>query len=230
MIAKSKEKNKAIKLREKGLTYSEILKEIPVAKSTLSLWLREVGLSKGQKQTLTKKRLDAAKRGAMVMKQLRIDRVKKIKEDTKKDIESVSKRDLWLMGIMLYWAEGAKEKEGRNPGVGIDFGNSDPKMVNLFLKWLHEIIGRPWSDIHYVIYIHENSENRLSEVRKYWSKHTGRPINEFKSVFLKKHKIKTNRLNVGKDYFGLLRIKVRRSSDINRKVMGWVERINELTR
>jgi orotate phosphoribosyltransferase-like protein len=33
-------KNKAVSLRKQGKTYSEILKEIKVAKSTLSLWLR----------------------------------------------------------------------------------------------------------------------------------------------------------------------------------------------
>ncbi|MDD3728951.1 MAG: hypothetical protein PHH50_01355 [Candidatus Pacebacteria bacterium] len=55
MTQKIKEKEKAIKLRKKGLSYNDILKEIPVAKSTLSLWLRDVGLSKRQRQKLTEK-------------------------------------------------------------------------------------------------------------------------------------------------------------------------------
>ena len=59
MLAKLKEKQKAIKFRRKGLSYSEILKKIPVAKSTLSLWLRTVRLAKRQKQRLTEKRLAA---------------------------------------------------------------------------------------------------------------------------------------------------------------------------
>jgi len=49
MIFKFKEKEKAIKLRKRGFSYSEILREIPVAKSTLSLWLRSVGLAKKQR-------------------------------------------------------------------------------------------------------------------------------------------------------------------------------------
>ncbi len=40
----SGEKEKAIALRKQGKTYSEILAKIPVAKSTLSLWLHDVGL------------------------------------------------------------------------------------------------------------------------------------------------------------------------------------------
>jgi intein-encoded DNA endonuclease-like protein len=37
MLAKFKEKEVAIELRKQGYSYSEILKKIPVAKSTLSL-------------------------------------------------------------------------------------------------------------------------------------------------------------------------------------------------
>lgn len=230
MITKSEERKKAIKLRKKGHTYSEILREIPVAKSTLSLWLGQVGLSKKQKQNITKKKLDAAKRGAMAMKQLRIERVAKIRKETKKDIESISKRDLWLMGIMLYWAEGAKEKEGIRHGIGIDFGNSDPKMINLFLIWLNKIADVSYDDIYFTIYIHENSKNRLSFVRKYWAEHTKLPINKFQSVYFKKHNIKTVRKNIGDNYFGLLRVRVSKSSDLNRRIMGWVTRIDELTK
>ena len=50
-------KERAIKLRREGLSYSEILQKIPVAKSTLSLWLRSIGLSKKQVQRLTEKKL-----------------------------------------------------------------------------------------------------------------------------------------------------------------------------
>ena len=45
-MAKVSEKKKAIELRKQGLSYSEIRKIVTVAKSTLSLWLRSVGLAK----------------------------------------------------------------------------------------------------------------------------------------------------------------------------------------
>jgi transposase len=63
MAVKVKEKEIAIELRRQGYSYSEILKRVPVAKSTLSLWLRSLGLAKQQKQRLTEKRLAALKRG-----------------------------------------------------------------------------------------------------------------------------------------------------------------------
>lgn len=50
-------KEKAVSLRKQGKTYAEILKEIPVAKSTLSEWFRDVKLSKPQVQRLTLRKL-----------------------------------------------------------------------------------------------------------------------------------------------------------------------------
>ena len=46
------EKETAVALRKKGLSYNEILKRIPVAKSSLSLWLRDLPLTKDEKRIL----------------------------------------------------------------------------------------------------------------------------------------------------------------------------------
>ena len=60
-IRKIKEKEKAIILRKRGMTYSEILDVVSVAKSTLALWLQSVNLSKKQKQRITEKRLASSR-------------------------------------------------------------------------------------------------------------------------------------------------------------------------
>jgi len=73
MVRKSqKNYEKAIVLRRQCLSYREILNQIPVAKSTLSLWLQSVHLSVPQKQALTQKKLDAARRGAETKRRQRL--------------------------------------------------------------------------------------------------------------------------------------------------------------
>src|SRR3990172_10456311 len=106
-------KKKAIILRKKGLSYSEILKKVPVAKSTLSDWLHSVGLSKKQKQRLTEKKLASIRRGWEKVKKIRLDRTQNIFNKSKEDISKlkINKDSLFLMGLMLYWAEGSKQKE-----------------------------------------------------------------------------------------------------------------------
>lgn len=221
MILKAEEKEKAIKLRKEGFSYSEILKNIPVAKSTLSLWLRSVGLSKKQKQRLTDKKLLSMKRGWEAKHKKRLDITETIKNKAKEDIKKISKHDLWLMGVMLYWAEGAKAKEW-NVSVGLKFSNSDPAMVCLFLRWLKEICSVLPQDMVYELYIHEtaNFENAL----RYWSKIVSVPSSKIK-VYFKHNKIKTKRKNIGNDYNGLLMVRVRKSTNLNRKITGWVEGI-----
>jgi transcriptional regulator with XRE-family HTH domain len=129
-MAKLKEKEKAIKLRKQGLSYSEILKQVSVSKSTLSLWLRSVGLTERQKQRLTKKKLASMKRGWEAKHQKRVEKEKKIITAAKKEIKSISSKELKLIGITLYWAEGAKANPERGQhSPDVRFINSDPTTI-----------------------------------------------------------------------------------------------------
>ena len=222
MLAKSKEKEKAIRLRRKGNSYSEILKEIPVAKSTLSLWLRSVGLAKEQKQRLTEKRLAAALRGAKAKKDQRLAITKEIKDKARNEIGKLSDRELWFVGIALYWAEGSKERQKSSI---VQFGNSDPQMIKLFLKWIRKVCKIPIKDIFFEIYLHKTAAKRESEIKKYWSEITRFPLGRFQKIRWKKHNLSPKRKNIGRDYYGQLRIGVRKSVNFNRKITGWAEGI-----
>ena len=217
-------KVKAIELRGKGLTYSEILKEVPVAKSTLSLWLRSVGLSKRQKQRITKKKLDAGLRGAKTRKRQRLLITREIKEKAKQEIAYVNLEQLRLLGAALYWAEGTKEKE-YNPSMGIIFSNSDLLMIKLFIQWLEKCLKVTRSRIYFELFIHRTHSKRLSEIIKNWAKNIGFLETKFDKIYYKKNKISTKRRNVGIQYFGLIRVRVKSSTNLNRKIAGWVEGI-----
>ncbi len=223
MKLKIEEKNKAIKFRRQGLSYREILEKIPVTKSSLSLWLKNVKLTNNQKQRLVDKRLVAAKRGAQKMKDIRIALTQKIKEKSKKEIGKLLKRELWLIGIALYWAEGNKEKINRSAKVL--FSNSDPYMIKVFIRWLMEVIELPKERIVFNVILHENNKHRIKEVNDYWLSHTGFPEKSFRKMYFKKNIIKTKRKNIGDNYFGLLRVLVLESSTLNRKIQGWTEGI-----
>lgn len=221
---KSRLKSDAIRLRLNGLSYSEILKTIPIAKSTLSLWLRSVHLSKPQKQRLTDKKLVAIARGWEARRRQRIERTNLIKQNAFKDISKINKENLFLMGNMLYWAEGSKQKE-HLVSQGVIFGNSDPLMIKMFLKWLKDCLGILDKDLMFDIYIHKNHETHSGATRRYWSEITGFSISKFDKIYFKKHNLSTNRRNKGDSYHGQLRIAVRRSTDLNRKITGWIEAI-----
>lgn len=226
MISKSAEKEKAIELRKSGKTYSEILKIVPVSKSSLSLWLQNVGLAKKQKHRLTEKKRLAGLRGGAARKRQRIEVSSDIISKAEKEIGAISDREFWLLGIMLYWGEGSKEKEYR-PGSGVEFTNSDPFMLRYFITWLYKIFKLREGDIEVEIYIHEIYYHRIKLIKQYWSKVTGLSLGKFDKVYFKRHTIKTIRKNVGNMYNGNLRIRVKASSTMLRKITGWTKGIYE---
>ena len=225
-MAKIELRKKAIDFRKRGKTYSEILKNIPVAKSTLSLWLRGVGLSVRQRQRITEKRKQAQMRGADARRADRLKRQSDLVQKAKIEVGHMSKRELWLIGIALYWAEGSKEKEYK-PGSRTSFSNSDPKMIALFIKWLKDCIHITNDDLMLSIYIHESHAERVNAVRNYWSNSLKLPVSFFKDVYFKKNKLNTKRKNKGNLYNGLVRVNIRSSSDLNRRIAGWIQGITE---
>lgn len=223
MISKIKEKEEAVKLRNKGFSYSEILKQISVSRSTLSLWLKSVGLAKAQFQRTTQRRIEGGLRGAAARKRNRIKITEKIKSKAKKEVKNINRKNLWLIGIALYWAEGLKEKEN-GKSSGVKFSNSDPKMLLLFIKWLKNSFSINSSDLVYELYIHETANIKKAQI--YWSDILSISIEKIRT-YLKKNKIKTIRKNTGDNYYGLIRVTVNRSTNLNRVITGWIEGICE---
>ena len=220
---KSAEKERAIQLRREGKTYSEILSEISVAKSTLSEWLKSVQLAKPQKQRITKKRKESALRGAQARRTARVTEVQSLKHKGLADISEISNRELWLIGVALYWAEGAKQHE-HSPSTGIMFANSDPEMIVVFMKWLEQA-GVSLPEIWFELYVHETRKSESADFRRWWARELGVPLQKLNRVYFKKGNPKTRRKNVGDLYHGLIRIKVNSSTTLNRKINGWVHGI-----
>ncbi len=222
MIKKTKERQRAIALRKKGLSYNEILKRVPVAKSTLSLWLRDVGLAKRHVQRLTRKRKTSQAKAAKACRAKRIKITEEIQSLAKKEISKINKKELWLIGIALYWAEGCKQKE-TNTSERVRLGNSDPNLILIFLKWLKEVCLISDEEINVRLYIHRTGDEKRA--LRYWSRITGIPIRKFQKTVFKRHNIRTNRKVDNSKYFGLLDVGVKRSTNFNRKITGWIEGI-----
>lgn len=221
MITKTKEKELVLKLRKQGLSYNEILKKVAVSKSTLSVWLRGIGVAKRHQQRFTLKRKLAQLKAQEASRCIRIKKESEIIESARKEINSISKRELWIIGTVLYWAEGSKQKE-HNVSQKVSFNNSDPKMILLFNKWIQKICLRKKSELTYSIYIHQTADKERA--RKFWEDLLKTKIEK---MYFKSHNPKTNRKNTQTDYFGLLRVDIKKSTDLNRKIKGWIQGINE---
>lgn len=215
---------KAILLRKKGLSYSEIKLRVPVSRSTISLWLRDIVLTKNQKKRLYEKGVVSRALGSKALKEDRIKRTKEVVDKACLEVAKLIKKDLWLIGAILYWAEGHKQKE-HNPSQRLVFSNSDQRMLRIYLRWLDECLDIAVERLTFDIYIHETYKKTNTELVDYWSDVTRIPKEKFKHIYIKKNKVRSYRKNRGKKYNGVLRISVRKSVDLNRKVIGWTKGI-----
>ncbi len=211
-IKKNNPKDFAIELRKGGYSYSEIKKFCPVAKSTLSYWFRNIKLSEPQLARLKKKRIESARKGseAKILKTSKA--IEEIQKTSAKDIGKISKRELWLMGVVLYWRERLLNKNDSDLKKGVRFTSSDPHLIKLFLKWLVDVGGIKNEEINFDIYIGKDDQKLLNDTVNYWASITG----FLKANFSRYYVLKKSKRS-------LLRIRVRASSMLARQISGWVK-------
>ena len=70
---------------------------------------------------------------------------------------------------MLYWAEGAKDRNS------LIFANSDPHMVGLFTRFLMESLELGAEDITLRVNVHTNNGLTIHEIEDHWLAVTGLP-------------------------------------------------------
>ncbi len=218
-MKKKNPKEFAIDLRNGGYSYSEIQKFCPVPKSTLSYWFRNIKLSEPQQERLKKKRIESAKRGSKAKSLKVFKTIEEIQKTALKDIGKISKRELWLMGIILYWRERLLNKNESDLKRGVRFTSSDPEIINLFIKWLLIAGGIERNEICFDLYIAKDNQDLLSQTVEYWSKETGfSKDNFFRYYVLKKSKK------------SLLKIRVKSSSMLARQISGWARGVSRIVK
>jgi hypothetical protein len=217
--AKDDLRETAVAMRNEGRSYREIREVVGVSKSTLSLWLRDVPLTEDQHQTLADRGPSATRANAQAARANATRRRSVVQAQAKAQITHLNESELFVAGVVAYWAEGSKNKPWRF-GQGTVFINSDPGLIQLFLRWL-VLIGIEQERLQFRLMIHTSAD--IPAALDYWSKVVDAPLESFGRTQLKSHNPKTIRRNVGEDYHGCLVIYVRRSADLTLQIAGWCE-------
>jgi hypothetical protein len=213
--AKDDLRHRARELRLQGWTYDRIQMELGCSKSSISLWVRD--LPKPEPRYSPEEQRALMNEGLAHLRAAQDREREATKEKAAAEVGALTERELFLVGVGLYWAEGSKDKPyARRESVA--FVNSDPGMIKVFLRWL-DLLGVERERVRYSVMIHENADVAGSE--KYWADLVGASHAAFNKTTLKKHNPKTVRKNVGDSYRGCLVIKVRQSADLYRRIEGW---------
>ncbi len=105
----------------------------------------------------------------------------------------MGKNLLTRIGAAMYVCEGTKARRDYR-GIdryiySIELTNSDPKIIQVFSKFLKEIIEADWTRVRGQLFIYPDLDENI--LKQFWSKISMIPINQFqKSIILK---AKTNK-------------------------------------
>ncbi|MFD5777968.1 hypothetical protein [Streptomyces fungicidicus] len=207
-------REKARELRLRGWTYDRIQVELGCSKSSISLWVRD--LPKPERKRSPEEASAIARRGWEATLRRREEERQRTKQQAKQAVGNLTPRELFLLGVGLYWAEGSKDKP-YDRRENVVFVNSDPGMIQVYLSWL-DILGIERERLRFNVMIHENAD--VSGAEDYWAELTGADRSAFNKTTLKRHNPKTVRKNVGDGYRGCLVIKVLKSADLYRRIEG----------
>jgi len=219
-MAKSALRLQAREMRKEGLGIKTIAYQLHVSSSTVSLWCKDIQLSEQQIRTLEKRAHDPhyGRRLAYTQKQRKEkeERISKLFELGIQDVGIVTERDLFITGINLYWAEGFKKDNL------VGFSNSDPRMIQVFLRWLTVCCGVSQDRIKARIGVNEGYIDKTKQIEQYWSKQLNLSLKQFQKPYVQKVQWK-KQYDHPEEYHGVLRIRVSKSTDLLRKICGWIE-------
>jgi hypothetical protein len=213
-------KEKAIKLRNDGFSYTDISEKISVAKSTLSDWLGSIEYVPNQ-ETLNK--IGKARIASNLARvRTKSESFLIAKKEAKIDIGEISNRDLFMLGLGLYLGEGTKTHDI------VRVINANPRMIVLAIRWFREICGLQIENFR--IRLHLYPDNNVEESINYWSFQTKIPKIQFHKshIDIRKNKktYKNSKLpygtahlcvvSNGKKEFGVV---------LSRRINAWIENV-----
>jgi len=197
-------------LRRLGLSYGEIMELIPVKKSTLATWCRDVKLTTEQIKAIKKRRAPepGIPRNTNRKRKAEIAELRAIARDLARELVH---DPLWVAGLVLYWAEGAKTRNH------MSMANTDPRALRLFIRWVRQYIA-PEARFSIALHLHEGNDE--DNARRHWREQTGLRQANFHKTFIKP-KGTGHRKNHLKQ--GICTVKMRKPADAWNIVMEWID-------
>jgi transposase-like protein len=205
------EREQAIDLRRQGYSITHIVETIGVAKSSVSVWVRDIKVEEERLLRINGNRCRSVEEwsriGAMNAENARLRRIA-FQANSAMSQEAV-RENLFLIGCMLYWGEGTKDKNV------ITLCNSDPEIMRTFMRFLRDALEVKDEEITLTVNAYTNNGVSKEEIEAYWLNLTGlKPSSLRKGQFNPPHsaskKVKRNLL------YGTARIRVASTEKLHR--------------
>ena len=152
--AKDDLRERARELRREGRTCDEIEEALGVSRSSVSLWVRDLPRPPRKPPADRRDYMEAVHWGPL--RERRDAERRAEKERATAAVGRLTSRELFLVGVALYWAEGAKDKTYDRREY-LTLINGDPGVIQVFLDWL-DLLGVERERLRFRVHIHESGD------------------------------------------------------------------------
>ena len=172
-LLKTAERQRAIALRAQGWSVKEIERELGVARSSVSVWVRHVELTADARNRL----IARTRLGPVVAARRKAARARAVRRSYQEEGRRLARRrgDAYRGGCMLYWAEGSK---GRNT---VAMANSDPDLLAMFVDFLRTEFAVPSVHITMRCNLFADHLERQQEIESFWLDRLGLPASSLRT-------------------------------------------------
>lgn len=167
---KVEERARARELRAEAWTLQEIADELGVAKSSVSVWVRDVEFV-----AKPRKRVAAQRSFVHPARQAKLEQIARLNREGRERVGTLAEREFLMAGIALYAGDGSKQ-DGR-----VSFANSNPAIVGFYCRWLRTFFDVDETRLRVRLYLHEGLD--LEAAVEHWSSVTSIPPEQFSKPY-----------------------------------------------
>jgi hypothetical protein len=198
---KFEQQQRARAMRARNKTLQDIATELGVAKSSVSLWVRDVPFTPSKRRTGPQRRPNA-------LHEAKLAQIAAMNAEGIERIGTLSDAAFLAAGVALYAGEGAK-RDG-----SVLFANTDTGMVRFYCAWFRRFFDIDEERLRVRVYLHEGLDIDAAEA--HWSEVTRIPRRQFRKPY-RAPADPTRRLT--KHEFGCVYV-VYSCSETHRRIMG----------
>jgi hypothetical protein len=157
---KTDERREARRLRALGWSVKEIERELDVARSSVSVWVRDIELGPEERQRL----IARSRLGPYVASQRKAVRARaqRLTYQQEGRRHARERDDSYAAGCMLYWAEGSK---ARNTA---QISNSDPELIAFFARFLRDHFNVEPAAMRLALHLFADHLDTQADIEAFW--------------------------------------------------------------
>lgn len=173
---KREQRERALILRSEGMSIKQISKSLSVSPSSVSTWTNGIKLGSEAIARIERRQKECSLKGSSNRALLAKENRSRWQEEGR----ALAKKGnlLHASGCMLYWAEGAKNKNA------VMITNTDPSLMEFFAKFLRDIYGVKRQDMRINVYAYSGNGKTKEQIESYWLSILGLPQTCLRKTFM----------------------------------------------